>query len=377
MPIPTSSQISMPSFRINPQATASSLKESQLGISNPLGVNRSFRSRNRYYLDEYFSVLPTLKHHLFGFVTKDFGSIADGNEEVQDITATGASVGDFAFASLEVDTVDLTLVATVARADLCTVVLSNNTGGAIDLASATLNVRVLPKLVGFGSVSNIHFEVAGTNMTSALVTRPTTHAGITLTTAGADRDQAIIVPHLVNNSGWVTPWGTENRVEWECSIRTGTIGNIKIWAGLKLTNGQLIATNADQAYFKFQTDATNSETFTDFTKLHFVHSIGGVDRVSQLPITVAADTTYHLKIVFDLSRKPHIFVNGIKYKVTNATTAGGVVVTSGQESDAEYIARAAMTDNIDLIPYIGVEAGSRDAAVLHIHYESINRVMFE
>ena len=40
--------------------------------------------------------------------------------------------------------------------------------------------------------------------------------------------------------------------------------------GLKLTNDQLVSADNDQAYFKFQTDADNSETFTDFTLLHFV-----------------------------------------------------------------------------------------------------------
>ena len=64
-------------------------------------------------------------------------------------------------------------------------------------------------------------------------------------------------------------------MHFETSIALPAIDNQKAYAGLKLTNDQLIATDADQAYFKFQTDATNSESFDDFTKLYFVHSIGG------------------------------------------------------------------------------------------------------
>ena len=162
---------------------------------------------------------------------------------------------------------------------------------------------------------NYDWEVAGTNMTSALVTFGATTGGILATTAGADQDQAIIYPHLDNDgtadtgaiTGWSgVQWGTENETHWETSIMMPAIDNQKVFCGLKLTgtaNGQLVATDDDQAYFKFQTDATNSEAFTDFTKWHFVHSIGGTDYISQLPITVAANTPYHLKIKIDSDRK--------------------------------------------------------------------------
>ena len=135
---------------------------------------------------------------------------------------------------------------------------------------------------------------------------------------------------------------------------------------------QLIAEDDNQAFFKFQTDITNSELFTDYTKLHFIHSIAGIDYISQLPITVAADTNYHLKIVFDSVRKVSIFVNGTQYNVTStAGSTGGTAVTVGTtQSDA-------MTDDINLIPYIGIEAGDGSAEALNVYYQSINRVLFE
>ena len=77
-----------------------------------------------------------------------------------------------------------------------------------------------------------------------------------------------------------------------------------------------------KAYFKFQTDATNSEAFTTFANWHFVHSIGGTDYISRLPIAVAANTPYHLKIVIDSDRKATIFVNGIQYNITS--TSGSI-----------------------------------------------------
>ena len=228
-------------------------------------------------------------------------------------------------------------------------------------------------------IANKQFEVLGTNMTTALCTFGTTIAGILITTAGSDADQAIIAPHLdTNQSSWqVNKWGTENQVEWECSIQLPAIDNQKVWAGLKLTNDQVVATDDDQAYFKFQTDATASEAFTDFTKLHFVHSIGGTDYISQLPITVAATTPYHLKIVIDSDRKATIFVNGIQYNITTTSgSTGGTAVTAVQPSKA-VVKSAALTNDVDFIPYIGIEAGDGAAEALNVHYQAISRHVYE
>ena len=228
---------------------------------------------------------------------------------------------------------------------------------------------------------NDDFEILGTNMTSALVTFGATTGGILSTTAGADQDQAIILPHLDDDgtadTGAITAWsgcqwGTENETHWETSIMLPAIDNQKVWAGLKLTNDQLVATDANQAFFKFQTDATNSEAFTDFTKLHFVHSIGGTDYISQLPITVAANTPYHLKIKIDSDRKASIFVNGIQYNVTTtAGSTGGTAVTAGTTPTA------ALTDDVDFIPYNGIEAGAAAAEALNTHFIAMSRLVYE
>lgn len=77
--------------------------------------------------------------------TWDAGSIADGDEEAKEVTVTGAALGDFAFASLSIDIADLQLSADVTAANTVTCILSNSTGGAIDLASATVYVRVLKR----------------------------------------------------------------------------------------------------------------------------------------------------------------------------------------------------------------------------------------
>jgi hypothetical protein len=329
----------------------------------------------RYYLAEWFDIgLPKLSSYMAGSETKDWGSIADGDEAAEEVTVTGAALGDFAVASMSIDVTDLIITASVTAADTVTVMLSNNTGGSIDLGSGTLYVRVIPRSFMPNNGSNPSWMVEGTNMTSALCTRNATAAGIVLTTAGADEDQAILTPNsATTESAWSdTVWGTENQTEWECSINTNAIDNQKLWAGLKLTTDQLIATDANQAYFKFQTDATNSEAFDDFTLLHFIHSIGGTDYISALPITVAANTIYHLRISIDSDRKLSIFVDGTQYNITStAGSTGGTAVTSGTTKSA------AMTDDIDFLPVIGIEAGAGAAEALDVHYTTISRTIFE
>ena len=227
--------------------------------------------------------------------------------------------------------------------------------------------------------ANKNFETLGTNYTTALTTFSATQAGIVMTTATADQDQGILLPHLdTNQTAWSgTKWGTENQVEWECSISIPALDNQKVWAGLKLTNDQLVATDANQMFFKYQTDATNSEAFTDFTKWHFVHSVANTDFISQLPITVAADTQYHFKIEVDSDRKAAIFVNGIQYNVTTTSgSTGGTAVTAVQPGKAAVKTKA-LTDDIDLIPYIGIENGAAAAEVLNVHYQAISRNVFE
>ena len=239
--------------------------------------------------------------------------------------------------------------------------------------------------------ANKNFETLGTNYTTALTTFSATQAGITMTTDTADQDQAILLPHLdTNQTAWSgTKWGTENQVEWECSISLPALDNQKVWAGLKLTNDQLPQTDADQAYFYYASDATNGQALSTFTPWYFINSIGGTDYLTNTGVTVEADTPYHFKISIDSDRKASIFINGVQYSVTQtaATTFDGSTEVTGttQATIAESYSATnantqkgpALTDDIDLIPYIGIENGAAAAEVLNVHYEAISRHVFE
>jgi len=226
---------------------------------------------------------------------------------------------------------------------------------------------------------NRNWAALGTNMTTALATFATTSAGILATTAGADQDQAILTPHLdTAATAWAgCKWGTENSVSFETSIMLPALDNQKVWAGLKLTNDQLVATDDDQIFFKFQTDATNSEAFTTFANWHVVHSIGGTDHISALPIAVAANTPYHLKIDIDSDRKATAFVNGVQYNLTStAGSTGGTSVTAVQPGVAAT-KTAALTNDVDFIPYVGIEAGAGAAEAVNVHHVCMSRNVYE
>lgn len=75
-------------------------------------------------------------------VTYDPANLVDGAGVETDVTVTGALLGDFAEASFSLDTQGINLDAQVTASNIVTVRFQNETGGAIDLGSGTLRVRV-------------------------------------------------------------------------------------------------------------------------------------------------------------------------------------------------------------------------------------------
>jgi len=117
---------------------------------------------------------------------------------------------------------------------------------------------------------------------------------------------------------------------------------VVIWAGLKLTNTSTVATDDDQVFFRFDTVVANWEA---------VDSIADSDTETDTGIAVAASTNYHLKISVDSDRKASFYINNLLVHKT-----------------------AALTNDIDLIPYVGVQG---DAKTLTLVKEKISRIIFE
>ena len=225
--------------------------------------------------------------------------------------------------------------------------------------------------------ANKDFETKGGNMADAQVTFDHDYPGVTLTTAGADNDGCWVLPHEDANQ---TAWGvagmfdSQREVEWECAITTGAaIATQVVAAGLKMTDigaavgTAKVATDTDQAYFLYSSgdDADASGTLADNTVWHVVVSSGGSDFVTALPITVAANTFYHLKLTIDSDRKVRAWVNGVKYKLA------GTANTTGAAGDSD--ASTALATNKALIPFAGTQALTTTGVAIRLHYMCANR----
>lgn len=196
-------------------------------------------------------------------------------------------------------------------------------------------------------IADPDFEILGTNGVTAS-TSFYAEGGILLSTAGASDDQVILLPHLdTNQTAWANvTWGTDQQTEWECDVETtASITNVLLWAGLKLTNTQVIATDNDQVFFRLDDDVSSGAWVV-------VSSIGGTDTETVTSVISAVNTRYHFKIAIDSARLGRCWING------------ALVFTTG-----------ALGDTVDLKPYIGIENDGGAGAVksLRVYGQAISR----
>lgn len=345
-------------------------------------INEVYGSRdpNRLYYDEYFKKLPRPLEYLQGSSTFEPDNINDGaNDTSNTITVTGAEIGDLVLLSADMDLEGLILQGYVTAVDTITINLVNNTGGAVNLAGpTTVTARVFKNTIyGLNNNVNSHLMLDGSFVSNGSVGRGTLvagePAGVTITTAGTINNQVVITPRTNTGSGWNSRFGTENQLHFATTLRiVSSIADVAVFAGLKLTlnSPNAFATDNNQAFFLYASDDSLG-TLTNNGNLHFIYSISGTDYVTDLGLVVAADTNYRLRIEFDSERKVKIYVNDTQYGLThtdNTTTPGGV--TQSESTTASI----ALTDDIDLIPYVGVETLTNGAKVLNVLSEHISRV---
>ena len=83
-----------------------------------------------------------MSQYLVGSINWNAGSVSDEAEAVQEITVTGAALGDYCEVTSSLDVIDLELSAQVTAANTVTVSLSNLTSGSLDIGSPDIYVRV-------------------------------------------------------------------------------------------------------------------------------------------------------------------------------------------------------------------------------------------
>jgi hypothetical protein len=81
-----------------------------------------------------------------GSITNDFGSINNGASATVVVTVNGALLGDYVQASCSLSLAGMSLTGYVSTSNAVTLVLTNNTGSPVDLASATFRAMAIRPL---------------------------------------------------------------------------------------------------------------------------------------------------------------------------------------------------------------------------------------
>jgi hypothetical protein len=194
-------------------------------------------------------------------------------------------------------------------------------------------------------IADPDFELLGLNAVSTC-SGFYAESGVVLTTTTGATDSVILLPHLdTSQTAWAqVTWGSDQQTEWECLIGTdATITNIVLWAGLKLTNTDVTATDDDQVFFRFAPSVNSG-------KWQAISSNAGTDTSTDSAVAVAASTNYHLKITIDSSRIARFYIDGVLVETT-----------------------AALVTAKDFKPYIGVLNSSGAAHAVRVYGQSISR----
>lgn len=207
-----------------------------------------------------------------------------------------------------------------------------------DIDSATEAVR---------EIADEDFELQGTNAVSSS-SSIVAEGGVLLTTAGADNDQVILVPHQdTSQTGWKQmTWGSDREVSWECLVKTGTsIANVAYVIGLK-SDLDMTIDDADLGVFNFNTD--DSDVNWGFVGNEAAGTISDTDT----GITVTINTLYNLRLTCGPDQIMKAYIND-EYVGEQSFAAG-----------AE-----------DFAPVVSVQALSGAADVMTVYGQKIGRTL--
>lgn len=170
-----------------------------------------------------------------------------------------------------------------------------------------------------GVAFNLDFELLGTGAVSADLSF-NAGGGFNLATHGGATDSAILLPHLdTAQTAWTgTTWTPAQEPHFVLHMKTdAALTNTTIWAGFKLTNTPVVATDDDQIFFRF----TNG---TD-TNFRCISSVAGTDTDTDSGVAPAAATDYRLWITVGSDAKATFWINDTPVHTTGALTAAAAL----------------------------------------------------
>ncbi len=183
---------------------------------------------------------------------------------------------------------------------------------------------------------NKEWMAAGTSSTSALTTYYS-GGGMQLDTAGATADQQGIIPRTdAKASAWDdTTWPFEDTLSFECELRSlGSVADVIITLGWKLTIDADDETDADQAVFQFDAGENGNRWWC-------IDSVGGTDiKTDSGSVVVAANTVYKFRVDVGADRRPSFYINDSRVHASptqltaSLTTVKPVIVIEDTSSGA-------------------------------------------
>lgn len=193
-------------------------------------------------------------------------------------------------------------------------------GGILTAATGVITVEItLTAIAGLPRAANPNIELQGTNASDADATF-LEGGGIRLETDGADADQEIIAAHVDVSQSALSGinWDSANQPMIVAEIVTGPqaadVNRSTLFAGFKLTNTDLLGTDADQFMFRAP-NAAAASTWRAVT------SVNGTDEEFDTNTTLVFATSYQLAVILDASRSPHYYLNGNLVRIGPAVRA--------------------------------------------------------
>ena len=176
-----------------------------------------------------------------------------------------------------------------------------------------------------GSVSagthDTDLVLQGTNASADDVSYATTQGGLRFQTDGANGDEEILWPYQTDSLSMLanTQWTSDKGLRWDGLVITqGSDFKGIYWAGLKTTNTEVVTTDADGLWFRYENDQTVCPNHWQA-----IYNRNGTDYVYDTGVTVAKNSQYHFAIDIDDDQLPTFYINGAE------VASGTLSVTAG------------------------------------------------
>lgn len=197
---------------------------------------------------------------------------------------------------------------------------------------------LLPPVGATAAQKDLHFSITGTGTVPAPVMAA--RGGVTIatrTTSAADNDEARLFPFTASAWGTVLPPADNKFQMIEARLELTQITNTQFYFGWKLTDTGVVATDANQTLFLFDTDATanfgpaGSGTLAASPNWYAINSSAGNDVAKDTGVPVAAATSYLLQIAIDVDRRARFYLNRrlVHTAITAIPTTANLLATWG------------------------------------------------